>query len=94
MSSGSVAIATDNPLIVQDTKLTSDGWPARFIPIVAAYGEDASTDAIGDTNVVETFPGNGIVFFLKNHRPNGNNELIRAGVATVVMNGNVPTPHD
>ncbi|KAK9353392.1 hypothetical protein V1523DRAFT_203198 [Lipomyces doorenjongii] len=91
MVSNSVASATDNPLQVIDGLLNSDGWPEQFCPVNSAWGEDNSVDAIGITNVVETDPETGIVFFLKNHRPGGVNSYIGAGVATVTMNWNVPS---
>lgn len=59
MTSDSMALATHNPLEVFDVNLNSQGYPQQFCPIVAEYGEDSSTYALGITNVVETFPGQG-----------------------------------
>ncbi|KAJ8101162.1 hypothetical protein POJ06DRAFT_89985 [Lipomyces tetrasporus] len=91
MTSDSVAIATSNPLQVIDVLLDSGGWPEQFCPLNPAWNEDKSVDAMGITNIVETGPGRGIVYFLKNHRPGGVNNLVGAGVATVTMHGNRPS---
>jgi hypothetical protein len=90
MVTNSVALATDNPLVVVDKNLGTNGWPVHFVPVLAKYGEDAAVDAMGITNVIPTTLGNAVVFFLKNHRPNGKNTLIGAGVASVVMKNGVP----
>ncbi|KAK9366868.1 hypothetical protein V1509DRAFT_628170 [Lipomyces kononenkoae] len=91
MTSDSVAHATSDPLRVTDVLLDGSGWPQQFCPLNPAWKEDMSVDAMGITNVVETSPGRGVLFFLKNHRPGGVNNLVGAGVATVTMHGNVPT---
>lgn len=57
--SDSIALATHEPLIVVDIDLDSQGYPQQFCPIMAEYGEDSSTYALGITNVVETYPGQG-----------------------------------
>jgi Domain of unknown function (DUF4185) len=90
MVSNSVALATDDPLVVVDKNLGSHGWPEQFVPLHSKWGEDVSDDAIGITNVVPTTAGKAIVFFLKNHRPNGVDNIIGAGVATVVMKNGKP----
>ena len=59
MTSDSIALATNNPIWVNDVNLNSQGFPQQFCPIMAEYGEDASTYALGITNVVETTPGEG-----------------------------------
>ncbi|KAK9328090.1 hypothetical protein V1520DRAFT_12981 [Lipomyces starkeyi] len=89
--SNSVAQPTSNPLQVFDLLLNSQGWPEQFCPVNAAWGEDNTDYAIGISNVMETSPGNGILFFLKNYRPNGVNNIIGAGVATVTLDGDVPS---
>lgn len=54
--------------------------------------ETNTADAMGITNVIETTPNKGMVFFLKNHRPEGGEKYIAGGgVAEVTMNGNVPS---
>jgi hypothetical protein len=59
MTSNSMALATHDPLAVVDIDLNSQGYPQQFCPIMAEYGEDPSTYALGITNVVETYPGHG-----------------------------------
>jgi hypothetical protein len=59
MTSDSMALATHNPLAVMDIDLNDQGYPQQFCPIMAEYGEDSSTYALGITNVVETYPGQG-----------------------------------
>jgi len=59
MTSDSVALATFDPNIVVDTNLNSQGYPEQFCPIMEEFGEDASTYALGITNVIETGPGEG-----------------------------------
>ncbi|KAJ9613216.1 hypothetical protein H2200_003158 [Cladophialophora chaetospira] len=86
MTSDSVALATQNPLVVFDPVLSSDGYPPQFCPLISSFGEDPSECALGITNVVETTtPNQGIMFFLLNHRPNGTNNLMGAGVASVTL---------
>ncbi|ETI21056.1 hypothetical protein G647_07399 [Cladophialophora carrionii CBS 160.54] len=86
MTSDSVAVATHNPLVVVDPVLNSDGYPPQFCPLISSFGEDPAECALGITNVVETTVWNeGIMFFLLNHRPNGTNNLMGAGVASVTL---------
>jgi hypothetical protein len=59
MSSDSIALATHDPLKVMDVNLNDQGYPQQFCPIMMEYGEDASTHALGITNVIETYPGQG-----------------------------------
>lgn len=59
MTSDSMALATNNPLVVLDVGLNSQGYPNQFCPIMEEYGEDPATDAMGITNVVEVGPGLG-----------------------------------
>jgi hypothetical protein len=90
MSSDSMALATHNPLVVIDPVIESNGYPPQFCPIKASYGEEAATCALGVTNVIETFAGQGILYFLLNHRPGGINNLRGAGVATVTLSNTYP----
>ncbi|KAL9616631.1 MAG: hypothetical protein Q9160_008514 [Pyrenula sp. 1 TL-2023] len=96
LTSDSMALATSNPLVVVDVGLNSRGYPNQFCPIMKEYGEDPDIDAMGITNVVEVCPGLGILYFLKNHRPNNVNNLIGAGVANVTItqpsNSTYPVP--
>jgi hypothetical protein len=83
MTSDSIAFATHNPLVVVDPTLNDDGYPPQFCPLMDELDEDPAECALGITNVVETGPGHGLLYFLLNHRPNGTNNLVGAGVATV-----------
>jgi len=83
MTSDSIALATHDPLIVVDPILNDDGYPPQFCPLMDDLNEDPAECALGITNIVETHPGQGILYFLLNHRPDGNNTLIGAGVAMV-----------
>jgi hypothetical protein len=91
MTSDSVALATSNPLEVEDVNLDSKGWPEQFCQLNPRWHkENPGDDAMGITNVVETTPGKGVLFFLKNHRPGGKNTIIGAGVAIITMEGKKP----
>jgi hypothetical protein len=95
MTSDSVALATQDPLVVVDPVLNSDGYPPQFCPLISSFGEDPSECALGITNAVETTaPNEGIMFFLLNHRPNGTNNLMGAGVASITLDtsSNPPVP--
>ena len=61
MTSDSVALATHDPLEVIDVNLNDQGYPQQFCPIMAEYGEESSTYALGITNVIETYPGQGML---------------------------------
>lgn len=60
MTSDSMAFATHNPLEVLDVGLNNQGYPRQFCPLASKYDEDPATCAMGITNVVETYPGQGI----------------------------------
>lgn len=85
MTSDSIAFATHNPLVVVDPILNDDGYPPQFCPLMDDLDEDPAECALGITNVVEIGPNQGLIYFLLNHRPNGTNNLMGAGVATVHM---------
>jgi hypothetical protein len=95
MASDSIALATHDPLWVVDPVLDSNGYPPQFCPLISGFGEDPSECGMGITNVVETFPNQGIMFFLLNHRPNGTNNLMGAGVASITIDESEypPVPH-
>ena len=59
MTSDSVAFATHDPLVVLDPDLNQDGYPKQFCPVIEHYGENMSECALGITNVIETYPGQG-----------------------------------
>lgn len=65
LTSDSMALATENPLIVVDVGLNDQGYPNQFCPIMKEYGEDMSEDAMGITNVVEISPGLGRVSIVR-----------------------------
>ena len=90
MTSDSMALATHDPLQVIDPVLDSRGYPPQFCPTHKEYNEDPSDCALGITNVVETNPGEGIVYFLLNHRPGGVNNERGAGVATISLSNTYP----
>ncbi|RMZ75339.1 hypothetical protein DV738_g5531, partial [Chaetothyriales sp. CBS 135597] len=90
MTSDSIALATRDPLVVLDTDLNEEGYPNQACPLMPDCGEDMADDALGITNVVETEPGQGIVYFLLNHRPSGVNTIKGAGVATVALTDTCP----
>ena len=93
MTSDSVAIATQDPLVVVDPALNSQGYPPQSCPILSSFGEDAAECGLGITNVVETTgPNEGIMFFLINHRPNGTNNLMGAGVASITLDTSAYPP--
>ncbi|KIV80939.1 hypothetical protein PV11_08404 [Exophiala sideris] len=94
MTSDSLALAAHDPLVVVDPVLNDDGYPPQFCPAISSFGEDPADCGLGITNAVETTDGDGIMFFLLNHRPNGTNNLVGAGVATVNLDTSVypPTP--
>lgn len=96
MTSDSMALATQDPLLVVDPVLNAQGFPPQFCPLMSSFGEDPADCALGITNVVETSSSTtqseGIMFFLLNHRPNGVNNLMGAGVATVTLNTSTYPP--
>lgn len=92
MTCNSVAIASDNPTRVHDPLLNNDGWPHCFLQPSKEYNEDPSVNALGITNVIETRPGEGILYFLLNHRPDGKDNLLGAGVAEVTINSSLGSP--
>jgi len=84
MTSDSSSIGTDDPLFVRNTQRTEDGQhPTDMVSPHHNYSETNTTDAFGGTNVIPTSGKDGMMFFLKNHRPGGNNTIIGAGVASV-----------
>ena len=93
MTSDSVALATQNPLLVVDPVVNSEGYPPQFCPLLTSFGENPSECGLGITNVVETTaPNRGLLFFLLNHRPNGKNNLMGAGVASVSLDTSAYPP--
>jgi hypothetical protein len=95
MTSDSIALATQNPLVVVDPVLNDQNYPPQFCPLIEAFGEDPSECGMGITNVVQTAPNQGVMFFLLNHRPDGKNNLQGAGVAEVTLDTSSypPVPH-
>lgn len=64
MTSDSMAYATRNPLEVLDVDLNDQGYPKQFCPLEGTYGEDAAHHAMGITNVIQTYPGQGTMNYL------------------------------
>jgi hypothetical protein len=79
-----------DPLRVHDKRLDANGWPVEWIPLNAAElaAGGLSQFAMGGTNVVEYAPNQGLVWFLKNQRGGGADDIVGAGVATVTADGN------
>ena len=85
MTSDSSAIGTSNPCYVLNTQRTSDKQhPTDMVAPNATWGEVNTADAFGGTNVIP-FGGihsnQGVMFFLKNHRPLGQADYIRGAVS-------------
>ena len=59
MTSDSMALATHDPTKVVDLELDDNGYPQQFCPLLGEFDEDPAECAMGITNVVETFPGQG-----------------------------------
>lgn len=91
MTSNSIAIASNDPLLVVDTNLNEAGYPNQGVMIREDWGENMGDDAVGITNAVETGNGQGVIFTLLNHRPGGNSTIMGAGLATVSLS-NDPFP--
>jgi hypothetical protein len=93
MTSDSVALATHDPtkvLDVNNIKLNNESYPRQFCPLMPKYDENSATWSCGITNIVETYPGQGVLYYLLNSRPDGVNNLIGAGVAMITMSNAYP----
>lgn len=93
MTSDSLALATHDPIKVFDVnniKLNNVSYPRQFCPLMPEYAENSVTWSCGITNVVETYPGQGILYYLLNSRGDGVNNLIGAGVATITVSNTYP----
>ena len=96
LEANSVAYETDNPTSVTDFNLDSSGNAQMFcgyLPGEIGPGQTANDYGMGITNVL-AMPNSatqGILYFLKNYRPNGNNDIVGAGVAIVNVSGPYPT---
>ncbi|TVY87154.1 hypothetical protein LAWI1_G008776 [Lachnellula willkommii] len=85
-----------NPMYATDTALwDNNDYVANFIPCLPSEEKDGGLVcyAFGGSNVIEYAPNEGLLFFLKIHRPDGKNHIKGAGVAKVTMEGNVPKCH-
>jgi len=80
----------NNPLNVHDYALDSNGWPTEWIPFNSLEKEGLSRWAEGGTNVIEYAPNKGLVWYLKNDRKSGRDNIIGAGVATVTVDASGP----
>lgn len=85
MTCNSGAIACTDPTQVYDSILDDNNYPKWLLKPTEDFGEDAATYALGLTNVIETSPGKGLVYFLLNHRPGGVQKILGAGVAEVTI---------
>jgi len=79
-----------NPLFVNDYAFDSNGWPTEWIPFDSSEKEGLSRWAEGGTNVIEYAPNKGLVWFLKNDRKSGKDNIIGAGVCTVTAEDSGP----
>lgn len=79
-----------DPLKVHDKALRANGYPEEWIPLTAEEEANGGLGrfAEGGTNVVEYAPNKGLVWFLKNDRGGGSDQIIGAGVATVTADEN------
>jgi hypothetical protein len=75
---------------VRDKALAPNGCPLEWIPLTAAELANGGLGrfAEGGTNVVEYAPNKGLVWFLKNDRFGGTDNIVGAGVATVTADAN------
>lgn len=87
MTSDSSSIGTSDPCQVLNTQRTlGDAHPTDMIAPNVLWGELNTVDGFGGTNVVATQGNDGMMFFLKNHRPMGGDDyIVGAGVASVSL---------
>ena len=84
------------PMHSVDTALQGGEMVANLVPLTREEdGEGGySCFSFGGTNIVEVAPGQGIVFYLKMHRPGGVYKCHGAGVGTCSLGpGSVPRVH-
>ncbi|KAF4809794.1 hypothetical protein CGCTS75_v014710 [Colletotrichum tropicale] len=84
-----VSAITNNPLLVHDLNLGSNGRQNQFVPFNASWGEKQDT-GFGGTSLVEVNAATktGAVFYLVNQNSNG---LVGAGIAKVDVINGTPT---
>lgn len=85
MTCNSAALACTDPTKVFDPLCDSAQHPECFLLPSKVDGEDPGEWSLGLTNVIETTPGEGILYFLLNHRPQGKDNPIGAGLAAVSL---------
>ena len=88
----------NTPIAVYDFGITpvSGKYPKEWIPLLDSEEAEGglSKFAMGGTNVIEIAPNQGLVWFLKNNRSTGHDNIVGAGVATVtadIVNGPIAT---
>lgn len=89
----STSIGHSDPMEATDTALWDNNeFVANFIPCLPHEDKDGGLVkyAFGGSNIIEYAPNEGLLFFLKIHRPEGKNIIKGAGVAPVHMEGNIP----
>ena len=95
LHANSAALETSNPVNVTDFNLDANDNAQIFcgyLPGEINSGQTESDYGMGITNVV-AMPDSttqGILYFLKNYRPGGNNDIIGAGIAIVNISGSYP----
>lgn len=71
--------------------MQSTSYIAQFIADTASENSVSQAEGgnmgFGGTNIVETSPNNGIVYYEKIHRTSSSSEVIGAGLATITLNG-------
>lgn len=83
------------PMVARDTSLWpgSDNVKSLLLPTPEEEADGGlSVYSYGGTNILETAPGHGIIYYLAMHRPGGVERALGAGVATVTLSqpGDVP----
>lgn len=90
LHANSAAYSTDDPKFITDFNLDKNGNSQIFCGYFPHETPEMDY-GMGITNVVPTSDTAGVLYFLKNHRPGGNNDIVGAGVAVVDVSGPFPT---
>ena len=96
LHANSATIATSNPLSMDDFNLDANHNAQMFcgyLPGEIGPGETESDYGMGITNVIPLPNSNtqGILYFLKDHRPNMKDNIVGGGIAIVDVSGAYPT---
>jgi hypothetical protein len=91
LAANGAAYSTANPLNITDFNLS--GTNAQMFCNYNSAETPPSDYGMGLTNAI-AMPGSttkGVLYFLKNHRPGGKDDIVGAGVAIVDVSGKYPT---